>query len=62
MPHITKEQLEEFDKVTEPLRIWLGQHHHPHTTIILTSTTAELVEGLICVNDKTITAKQITPE
>ena len=54
--------LEEFDKITKPLREWLGSNYHPHTTIILTSTSAELVEGLIIVNDKTINVRRVTPE
>lgn len=36
-----------FEEIVRPLMEWLANHHHPHTTIILTSTHAELVEGLI---------------
>lgn len=35
-----------FNEAVRPLIKWLAENHHPHTTIILTSTGAELVEGL----------------
>jgi len=35
-------------KAAKPLMDWLEQNTHPHCTIILDSTKAELVEGLAC--------------
>jgi hypothetical protein len=36
--------------LVEPLMRWLSDNHHPHTTIILTSTSAQLVEGMAAHN------------
>lgn len=41
---MTKE-MEEFRDVTLPLVEWLRENHHPHTSIIITGSNAELVEG-----------------
>lgn len=35
----------DFESVTRPVLKYLCQNHHPHTTIIITPTTAELLEG-----------------
>ena len=37
-------------KLTE-LMILLDKEHHPHTTIIVTSTNTEIVEGVACVQN-----------
>ena len=39
-----------FEEVIKEVMKWLATNHHPHTTIIVTSTTAELVEGIESVN------------
>lgn len=39
-----------FEDAVEPLMKWLCENQHPHTTIIVTSNRAELVEGLKCHN------------
>lgn len=39
-----------FRKEVEHLMQYLAENHHPHTTILITSTTAELVEGIVCHN------------
>ena len=39
-----------FEEVVKEVMKWLAENHHPHTTIIITSTSAELVEGVECVN------------
>lgn len=44
---MTKEQLSEFEKVTRPLIQYMAENHHPHTKIIVESTGAELVEGVM---------------
>lgn len=43
---MTEAQTEEFDKLAKQLIEWLCNNCHPHTTVIVTSTTAELVEGV----------------
>ncbi len=44
-----------FEKAVEPLMKWLCENQHPHTTVIVTSNRAELVEGLQChLTDKFI--------
>ena len=35
-----------FEEVIKDVMKWLAENHHPHTTIIITSTNAELVEGI----------------
>lgn len=42
-----KHDREEFIKVAEPLIKYLCENHHPHTTVIVTSTNAELMVGEI---------------
>ena len=39
-----------FEEVIKEVMKWLAENHHPHTTIIVTSTSAELVEGIESVN------------
>ena len=36
---------EDFESVTRPVLKYLCDHHHPHMTIVITPTTAELLEG-----------------
>lgn len=38
---------ERFEKAVKPLMEFLLENHHPHVSVIVTSTTAELVEGLM---------------
>lgn len=35
-----------FEKAAKPLMAYLAKNHHPHVTVIVTSTGAELMEGL----------------
>lgn len=44
---MTDEQYEEFVKVTRPLIKYMAENHHPHTKLIVESTRAELVEGVM---------------
>lgn len=37
-----------FEEAVEPLMKWMSENQHPHTTVIVTGTRAELVEGLQC--------------
>lgn len=42
---MTSEQRAEFEALSRPLIKWLCENCHPHHTIIITSTDAELLEG-----------------
>ncbi len=39
-----------FEEAVKPLMKWLCENTNPHTTAIVTGTTAELVEGVQVVN------------
>jgi hypothetical protein len=39
-----------FESVSRPVMKWLSENKNPHSTIIITSTTSELVEGVMSVN------------
>jgi hypothetical protein len=43
---LTKEQRAEFEKAAEPLIQWLNNNCHPHVTVIVTTDSAELSEGI----------------
>ena len=40
-----KETKSDFDSVIRPVIKYLCENHHPHVTVIVTSTNAELLEG-----------------
>jgi hypothetical protein len=40
--------LREFEAMTKPLIAWLNENGNPHTTILITPTTAEVLEGRLC--------------
>lgn len=40
----------EFEEVARELMKFLAERHHPHCSVILTSTDAELVEGLQAIH------------
>ena len=42
----TKEQQEEFEKVTRPVIKFMNDNCHPHVSVIVTPTNAELLEGV----------------
>jgi len=46
---LTEEQIEEFNEKVKPLMKYLSNNKvfHPHITITINSTKAELVEGVI---------------
>jgi len=48
---LTKEQIEEMRAVAMPLMRWMADNCHPHCTVILDSTSAEIVEGLAMVKN-----------
>ncbi len=46
---ISEEKQKEFESIVRPAMKWLAENQHPHTRLIITSTDAELVEGLMSV-------------
>ena len=44
---MSKEKVNELEKAAKPLMDYLESLGHPHYTVIVTSTSAELVEGLL---------------
>lgn len=44
---MSKEKLEEFEKLAKPLIKYLNDNHNPHTSIRITTTSAEVVQGLM---------------
>jgi hypothetical protein len=43
---IEKTKTDSFENVVRPVLRYLCENHHPHVTVIITPTTAELVEGI----------------
>lgn len=46
---MTDEKFKAFRDAAEPLVKYLNENHHPHVTVIVTPTRAELVEGIMSV-------------
>ncbi|MFA5378819.1 MAG: hypothetical protein WC455_23910 [Dehalococcoidia bacterium] len=46
--NLTDKQRKEFEEVTRPLIKWLNDNGHPHVTVIVDNTVAQMFEG-ICV-------------
>ena len=44
---MTDEQKAEFEKLSGPLIKWLNQNGHPHMSVLIDNSSAELVEGLM---------------
>ncbi len=40
------EEQKTFEEVVKPVMEWLAKNKHPHTSIIIDATRAELVEGV----------------
>jgi len=40
-----EDKQQSFEEVTRPLIKWLAENVHPHHSVIVTSTHAELLEG-----------------
>jgi hypothetical protein len=47
---LTEQQQKDFDAVTRPVIEWLNKNCHPHTTVIVEPTRAELSEGVFAFN------------
>jgi len=45
------EARDDFEAVVRPVLRYLNEHHHPHITVIITPTTAELCEGLKSIGE-----------
>lgn len=43
---LTAEQQAQFEALTRPIIKWVNDNGHPHTTILVTTTGAELLEGV----------------
>lgn len=43
---LTEEQRKEFEEVTKRVMEWLNNNCHPHVTVIIDTTHAELSEGV----------------
>lgn len=39
---------DEFIQITEPVIRWLNENAHPHMSVIITTTDAEMLEGVLC--------------
>ena len=50
---LTKEQRAEYESLVYPLMEFLDKTCHPHVKVIVDSTHAELVEGVIGIPNKT---------
>lgn len=44
--NLTNEQMRDFEMLVTPLIKWLNDNCHPHVTVIVDSTNAELMEGV----------------
>lgn len=42
-----EEKMDSFNEAVRPVIKWLNDNMHPHTTIIITPTNAEFVEGIM---------------
>lgn len=42
---LTKEQVAEFENASKPLIKWLNENCNPHTAVIVTATTAEVLSS-----------------
>lgn len=44
---MTEKQRQEFEDVTRPVIVWLNANCHPHVTVVIEPTSAELSEGIV---------------
>lgn len=50
---LTDQQQQEFEALARPLIEWLRRNCHPHVSVILDGSHAELLEGVASVNTNT---------
>lgn len=46
------DDLEQFRQLALPLMQWLCENHHPHVTVIITPSSAQLMEGMVAFHDE----------
>lgn len=46
MTTLKSKKEKEFEALIKPLMRWLRENHHPHVTVLVNSTNAEVLEGL----------------
>lgn len=46
---VHKDDENDLEKAAEPLLKFLCENYHPHVTAIITGTSIELMEGIICI-------------
>lgn len=46
---MTEEQKSQFEELSKRLIEWLCVNGHPHMTVVITPTSAELLEGVVGV-------------
>ena len=56
---VDKNSFEEFEELVRPLLKYLAENHSPHTSIIITNTSAEIVEGKLCFHTEDYLEKPI---
>lgn len=45
---LSESQVSEFITFAEPLMKWLSENQNPHSQIVVTSTSAEILNGILC--------------
>lgn len=46
---LSEKEREEFEAVTRPVIEWLNKNCHPHVTVVVEPTSAELLEGVVAI-------------
>lgn len=46
MNPLSKEKMEEFEKLTRPVIKFLNDNFHPHVEVIISPSSAEILEGV----------------
>lgn len=49
---LNEQERQQFEAVVRPLIEWLNANCHPHVTVIVDNTSAELVEGIAAVRTR----------
>lgn len=50
--NLTDVQRGEFEKLSRPLIKWLNDNCHPHTSILIDTLSAEVLEGIAAIHTK----------
>jgi len=48
---MSDEKQKEFEAVVRPVMKWLAENHHPHMKIVIESNCAEMVEGVMVIEN-----------